>query len=347
MPITTSKTCVNCKRPFAVREEDRHFFQHLDLPEPTWCPDCRLKRRLVFVAEGAPRVAPEARDLREYSRAYRFERPFFEQYRELQVVASRGAEVPETISALLGYWRQRAEQYQSIAVVARDEPRRAAVVEQSVNCLGNFLDDCASCRPCVLAEKCERVRHGMFLNGISDSCDVTLAAQGSLLYEVVAGTGELSRCFFSAGLTGKCRNIEYSYQLTDCTSCFGCVGLVGASYCILNRQYGEQEYAEYVDAIHEQMMDEPFIDEPGHAYRDGEFFPPEFSPFQYHETLASAFFPVDTVATTADASPWSFIVAHRHLYPRECATCRAAIHTPYLVSEFPIVLCDNCYGKQV
>ena len=40
------------------------------------------------------------------------------------------------------------------------------------------------------------------------------------------------------------------------------------------------------------MNDMPYIDTQGKIYRYGEFFPPEFSPFAYNETIAQDFFPL-------------------------------------------------------
>ena len=40
------------------------------------------------------------------------------------------------------------------------------------------------------------------------------------------------------------------------------------------------------------MDDMPYTDQQGRVYRYGEFFPPEFSPFAYNETLANDFFPL-------------------------------------------------------
>src|SRR3989344_9127028 len=41
------------------------------------------------------------------------------------------------------------------------------------------------------------------------------------------------------------------------------------------------------------MIDMPFIDRKKREYRYGEFFPYEFSPFGYNETVANEYFPLE------------------------------------------------------
>jgi hypothetical protein len=46
-----TKTCQNCKQEFVVEPEDFEFYDKIKVPSPTWCPDCRLIRRLCFFNE--------------------------------------------------------------------------------------------------------------------------------------------------------------------------------------------------------------------------------------------------------------------------------------------------------
>lgn len=41
-----SKSCQNCKQDFTIEPEDFDFYKRIQVPPPTFCPDCRLKRRL-------------------------------------------------------------------------------------------------------------------------------------------------------------------------------------------------------------------------------------------------------------------------------------------------------------
>src|SRR3989344_406560 len=73
---------------------------------------------------------------------------------------------------------------------------------------------------------------------------------------------------------------------------FGCVGLRNKQYCILNKQYTKEEYEALVPRVIEHMNNMPYTDQQGRIYKYGEFFPPEFSPFAYNETIAQEYFPL-------------------------------------------------------
>ena len=40
------KNCQNCKKDFVIEPDDFAFYEKMKVPPPTWCPDCRLQRRL-------------------------------------------------------------------------------------------------------------------------------------------------------------------------------------------------------------------------------------------------------------------------------------------------------------
>lgn len=43
-----TKACQNCKRDFIIEPEDFQFYEKMKVPAPTFCPDCRLQRRLTW-----------------------------------------------------------------------------------------------------------------------------------------------------------------------------------------------------------------------------------------------------------------------------------------------------------
>ena len=47
MPFET-RQCQNCKNEFRIEPEDFAFYEKIKVPPPTWCPECRLIRRLSF-----------------------------------------------------------------------------------------------------------------------------------------------------------------------------------------------------------------------------------------------------------------------------------------------------------
>src|SRR3990167_9669196 len=43
-----TKQCQNCKQGFTIESEDFKFYEKIKVPPPTFCPDCRFQRRLLF-----------------------------------------------------------------------------------------------------------------------------------------------------------------------------------------------------------------------------------------------------------------------------------------------------------
>ena len=63
-------------------------------------------------------------------------------------------------------------------------------------------------------------------------------------------------------------------------------------YCILNTQYTKEEYEALLPRIIAHMNTMPYVDARGMVYKYGEFFPPDFSPFAYNETIAQEYAPL-------------------------------------------------------
>ena len=43
-----TKQCQNCKQDFTIEPDDFGFYEKMKVSIPTWCPDCRMVRRLVW-----------------------------------------------------------------------------------------------------------------------------------------------------------------------------------------------------------------------------------------------------------------------------------------------------------
>lgn len=43
-----TKICQNCKQNFVIEPEDFQFYEKIKVPPPTFCPECRMIRRMAF-----------------------------------------------------------------------------------------------------------------------------------------------------------------------------------------------------------------------------------------------------------------------------------------------------------
>ena len=105
------KQCQNCEQEFTIEPDDFDFYEKMQVPPPTWCPECRLRRRMIARNERSlyKRVCGSCKeekimmfypdspyevycfkcwwsdkwDPMKYGREYDFSKLFFEQYDEL------------------------------------------------------------------------------------------------------------------------------------------------------------------------------------------------------------------------------------------------------------------------
>ncbi len=105
------RICQNCKTEFRIEPEDFVFYEKMQVPPPTFCPECRMIRRFLFrnernlyrrkddtggkeIFSGISSQSPlkvyekeywwsDAWDPMEYSHDYDFSRSFLEQFRDL------------------------------------------------------------------------------------------------------------------------------------------------------------------------------------------------------------------------------------------------------------------------
>ncbi len=185
------------------------------------------------------------------------------------------------------------------------QPRRFVDIINGVNSTGNYMTDVRNCRHCFFAYQAENCKYSLhILNNIHDVYDVDTAGENAeLLYEDL----NIALSVYRVTFTNRCwtgHNVCYSEYIDNCHDVFGCISLRQKSYCIFNKQYSESEYERLVSGIKRQMIEIPYRGARGLEYRFGEFFPPEFSPFAYNETVAQLYYPLNKKETIDEGFPW-------------------------------------------
>jgi len=237
-----SRVCQNCKQNFRIELEDFVFYEKIHVPPPTWCPECRMVRRMMFrnerklfriksaksgkeilslyPSEAGVTVYDEKEwwsddwDAREYGREYDFSRSFFEQFLELSKV------VPRYSRDVLG-------------MVNSDYSANASYVKNCYllfnsnysedSAYGNAVDKSFFCFDNSHIAKCERCYESFWL----------------------------TRCFqthFSSQCED-CHGVWFSKNLRGCSNCFGCVNLRNKQYHIFNVPYAQEEYAKKIKSF--------------------------------------------------------------------------------------------------
>jgi hypothetical protein len=182
----------------------------------------------------------------------------------------------ENFKKAYDFWRAESLKY----------PKRALRNSNIENCTGEYISNSKNCFDSYHVHSDNQDCRYTFVGfpKLKDSYDCTFAGEDAeLMYEVL-GTGANSYNVQFAIIVLGSSNIFYSDYLINCKDCFGCSGLRNKQYCIFNKQYTKEQYFELKDKIVEHMKQ---------IGEWGEFFPIQYSPFAYNETVAMEFFPLN------------------------------------------------------
>lgn len=238
-----TKQCQNCKQSFTIEAEDFVFHEKMRVPLSTWCPDCRLMRRLAWRNERAlyKRVCDLCKadiiamysadvpfpvycrncwnsdrwDGLQYGREYDFYKPFFAQFRELRDVV----------------------------------PRMALQVDHSVGC--EYANQIAQCKNCYLITSGSHNEDSLYTQRILHSksvVDSLLVHSSEDSYEVIECRGS-SRVFFSQDVADSF-DVAFCYDLKGCQSCFMSSNLRNKSYYFYNQLVTKDEYERRMKGVY-------------------------------------------------------------------------------------------------
>jgi len=164
--------------------------------------------------------------------------------------------------------------------IRQDAVHRQDYDLQIVHSTGNFLNNDKNCHNCYFIEDSENCRYSF--RGRSKE---VIDSVGNLdcekcAIEVQTGMDYNNMCCL---YTNSCRYSAYLDNCEECDYCFGCVGLRKKKYCILNKQYTEEEYKTLVEKIKSDMK----------ARGEwGKFFPLSSAYCGYNLSLAQMMYPM-------------------------------------------------------
>jgi len=165
------------------------------------------------------------------------------------------------------------------------------------NSSGNFLAACNNVEDSYMMDSVENaVNCYDLLDTIKDCLDVCAFGYGlELCYQSSsAGLNCYNIRHTFLGIE-KSTNLEYCYQCRTVSDAFGCVGARKKQYCILNKMYSKEEYAQ----LHEKLI--AHMKETGEY---GQFFPQSLNPFGYNETVARLAMPLAKQEALARGFKW-------------------------------------------
>lgn len=234
MPSET-KQCQNCKQNFVIEPEDFDFYEKMKVPAPTFCPDCRIVRRMswrnertlyhrkcdatqkdiiTMFAPDQPLVVYERDywwsdkwDQNAVGRDYDFSKPFFQQFREL----FEKAPLPNLANS------------------------------NTINSeYGNHNADLKDCYLVYASFGGEDLSYCYGVVGSKNSLDLYIANNSTQCYDDTE-CGSLNKVFFSYDSDGSV-NCAFLHACKNMISSLGCINMRNKSYCIFNKQYTKEEY---------------------------------------------------------------------------------------------------------
>jgi hypothetical protein len=238
-----AKTCQNCKNEFVIEPDNFLFYEKIKVPSPTWCPECRLVKRLAWRGErslfkrkcnlcGKEKIllySPESPytvycrecwwsdkwNAESYEKDYNFQKLFFEQLKDLFY------KVP-----------------------------RMGIIQQGTNINSEYTNRASDNKDCYLifaANKNENCSYGTALWNSKDSMDNYNLRSSELCFECV-DCFNCNRLLHSRECN-TCSNSAFLLNCKNCTDCFGCVNLRNKNYCIFNEQYTKEEYKKQIENL--------------------------------------------------------------------------------------------------
>ncbi len=191
------------------------------------------------------------------------------------------------------YLQQAIKKHQTFT---KQFPQRFIIGTQNENVSGNYLINCKNATECFDSQNLwDCTRCYQMIISAKDSMDCDECGDGELMYESSNVAYNLHSIRFVDHSMNQISEASYCSYSDNIQHCFGCIGLKRKKYCILNKQYSEDDYHQLVPKIIEHMRQ---------TGEWGQFFPIQISPFPYNLTQAQTFYPLSENEATAKSYKW-------------------------------------------
>jgi len=240
-----TKICQNCKKDFTIESNDFAFYKKLNVPPPTWCPECRFVRRMTFINErylykrvcancdasiismyhqDTPIIVwcvrchiSDTWDARDYGRDYDFSRNFFEQFKELKYsIPHRTLDQNERNGAgceYANYCYTSKNIYLSFDIIGCENIKYSSnVLKHNKNCLDSML--------------------------------IKANERG---YELVQSSQNYNSSFLVE--SNQCIDSHFLYDCSNCSNCCLSSNLRNKNYVFKNKQLSKEEYQSVFDSL--------------------------------------------------------------------------------------------------
>ncbi|MDD5720925.1 MAG: hypothetical protein PHT16_00530 [Candidatus Pacebacteria bacterium] len=240
-----TKNCQNCKKDFTIEPDDFKFYEKINVPPPTFCPECRTIRRMLFRNERAlykkensaskskekiismyssesPYIIYDKEywineanwDSRDYGVDYDFNKSFFEQFHALDKKVPKYAlyNINPVRSNYCNICVDMKDCYLVFGSWYSENCQYGDTVLESKNCIDNSW-----------INKCEL--SSQLIN--SDNCYQTFFAQDC----------------------ANCIDCWFVYDCKNCQNCLFSSNLRNQQFCIVNKVVSKEEFNKTKESL--------------------------------------------------------------------------------------------------
>ncbi len=239
--LAEKRSCKHCEKVFEITDVDLKFYETLQISPPTWCPGCRLMRKMAWSNEGflyhnecknckkklisyipssdtkkvlcMPCYTSDSNDPLSYGTNYNPQKSIFLQMHEMG----------------------RNVRYKHLAVAASSENSEYA----------HQAGQCKNCYMVFHTNDAEGCYYGYAIKKSKDCIDTYRCHDSENCYECI----DINRCHSLAYCQDcdNCSEMRFCRNCIGCKNCFLCVGLKNKNFHILNQEYSPIEYKKRIE----------------------------------------------------------------------------------------------------
>jgi hypothetical protein len=237
-----TKNCQNCKNDFTIEPEDFDFYAKIDVPPPTFCPECRMVRRMcwrnvrslhrrechicnkllitMYKNDGVPVMCSECFfgdnwDPKDYGKDYDFSQIFLTQLNDLF----------KTVPRMYAY-------------------RFGNLVNSDFT---NYSKDNKNCYLAYSVTDCEDVYYSETVDKSKNTFDSYAVQKVDNVYENIDCEGNFNTHF--AVKSQSCLDSYFLYDCANCSNCFMSCNIRNKSYYFYNQQLTKEDYFKAINDL--------------------------------------------------------------------------------------------------
>ncbi len=162
------------------------------------------------------------------------------------------------------------------------------------NCIGNNIKNSKNCHGSFNATECEDSSYLYDVLNAKNCRDLNYSLYDPEVSYEICSTLHMQYSAFCYA-SHYCAKSFYCLMGNNSHDLFGCAGLNHKEFCILNKQYSQEEYEALVPQIIQRMSEDG---------EWGEFMPGSISVFSYNETVAQEYYPLTREEAESKGFKW-------------------------------------------